>query len=468
MADSNSIIKINQLPEKNDLAKSDWLLVEDTEDTKKVRASVFNDYVDKQVDLLSESIQNQMNEASETIDTISANEEIREAKFAEIEKKEADYEANELIRKNNEASRTETFTSWETEMSEAASAEADRKEAETDRVNAESSRVAAEKNRVTAENKRVDSENTRVSSETTRETEFAKMQQIIDAVNDSETSRNKGYSNMVAYFNNVKTMIDDRSSVGLSKTTTATNMVARVATIELLKDSDNLYGLLNSNPYTVLLHVVERLSTGNAKSGFVFCALKVVDSAVESKLYASSLNTISKDNIKVVANKVSTGIEVTIEYKAVNTGAVIECHRLSDNLVMFGEDYITSHIEKSWAPKMAFNTTGTTLAFDSISDIQKNSLPANMELQLIGLMEQLQVIRTEMSDMAASINIAPYTMYPVGSIFESSVNTDPSELLGGGTWKLICGTTETITDEEGATVYSYDSYKWLRVADTNS
>lgn len=461
MADNNSVIKINQLPEKNDLAKSDWLLVEDTEDTKKVRASVFNDYVDEQVDLLSVSIQNQMNEASETINTISANEEIRKAKFAEIEKKEADYEANELIRKNNEATRTETFTSWTTETTQAISAESDRKEAEANRV-------AAEKNRVTTEINRVNSEKTRVSSETDRETKFAKMQQIIDAVNDSETSRNKGYSNMVAYFNNVKTMIDDRSSVGLSKTTTATNMVARVATIELLKDSDNLYGLLNSNPYTILLHVVERLSTGNVKSGFVFCALKVVDSAVESKLYASSLNTISKDNIKVVANKVSTGIEVTVEYKAVNIGAVIECHRLSDNLVMFGEDYITSHIEKSWAPKMAFNTTGTTLAFDSISDIQKNSLPANMELQLIGLMEQLQVIRTEMSDMAASINIAPYTMYPVGSIFESSVNTDPSELLGGGTWKLICGTTETITDEEGATVYSYDSYKWLRVADTNS
>ena len=462
MADSNSVIKISQLPEKSSLTRTDYLIVEDTEDSKKIKVGLFEDYIDEQTAAISSSIQDKMDAATELLNEIQDGEEERKLKFSQIQTQEDEYTKNEEIRQDNEEERSSTFAEWETQIQTFSEKESSISAAESTRAETFSSWNQTMESYANAESKRVKAEKSRVTAESNRVTEFNKMQQTMESYATSEESRNKGFKEMTDYFANVKSVINSTSSVGLSGLTTNDNKVVKLAVIDLLKDSDSSYGDLESNPYTCLLHLSERVNGVDKKSGFIFCAFKVVDSVVDAKLYACSLNTIDNDSLNIVSGDISTGLEVIVEYKATNVDAVVECHRLSDNLIMFDEGIIECEIQKGYIPVAYFTTATSTHTFSDISDIQIKYLPANTELQLLGLIEQFQVLRTEMKEVSDSVNVAPYTMYPVGSIFEAAVDTDPSKLLEGGTWELLCATTETITNEEGATVYEYNSYKWKR------
>ena len=454
MAQSNDVVKISQLPEKTQISKTDYLLVEDTEDSRKIKVGVLTDYLDQQVNSIQDSIQSKMDQATETIEIINEGEQDRALKFSEIQKKEEVYADNEAKRQENETIRESVHEQWTTKIN-------DLDDKETERDTTFSGWEATMSGYADAETARVTAEKARENTESNRATNFEKMQSTVSSVEQSEASRNEGYSEMVNYFNTVKETIKARSNVGLSKPTTDSNKIIKVATIELSKDEDGSYGELVTNPCTCLLHITERLDGVDKLSGFIFCAFKVIDAAPDTKVYASSLNTINESNVKVTYNTSESGINIYVEYKAINTGAVVECHRLSDNSIMFEEGVVLSTIEKDSEP--ATTTSGSNnISFNDITDIQKNLLPANMELQLLGLMEQFKVIRTEMGNISNSVNVAPYTMYPVGSVYETTLSTNPSTILGGGTWELIYAANETITDEKNNEVYNYTSYKWNR------
>ena len=452
MAQSNDVVKISQLPEKTQINKTDYLLVEDTEDSRKIKVGVLTDYLDQHVNSIQDSIQSKMDQATETIEIINEGEQDRALKFSEIQKKEKVYADNEAKRQENETVRESVHEQWTTKMNGL-------DDKETERDTTFSGWEAAMSGYADAETARVTAEKTRENAESNRAANFEKMQNTVSSVEQSEASRNQGYNEMVNYFNTVKETIKSKSNVGLSKPVTDSNKVIKVATIGLSKNEDNSYGELATNPYTCLLHIAERLDGVDKLSGFIFCAFKVADGILDTKVYSSSLNTISESNVKVTYNTSESGIDIYVEYKAINTGAVIECHRLSDNSIMFEEGAVISTIDKDSEPTVSasgLNNIGFT-------DIQKNLLPTNMELQILGLMEQFKVIRTEMGNISDSVNIAPYTMYPIGTVYETTLSANPSTILGGGTWELIYAANETITDEENNEVYNYTSYKWNRI-----
>ena len=457
------LIKISQLPEKTNISSLDYMVLEDSEDTKKIQMNVFEEfmhtYIDTQVGVVSDNIQKQMDSVTELMNKVSEGESARDT--AESNRVNAEKNRNTIFENwtttmksysDAESTRSVTFDEWTNTMQNYDTAESSRVDAENKRVTAESSRVDAENKRVTAESNRVDAENKRVTAESNRV-------KIESARVDAESARQSGYLEMSKYFSDIQDFVEHRSNTGLSKISTSINQYFDLFDITFIKGDS---GYDKDKWYSCLLHIYE-IGSDSEKSGFVFGKFKLTTgsdgsfSSIEYKLYANSISNINIDDISVIQSKSGNNIVISIYYKADN-GSMVECHRLEDNLTVFDLSLLDTIVNDQISP-LSTLPVGNKLSFSDISELQIENINAgSAEMHIITLMEQLKVVRKEMGE------IKPINFYPVGIIVNTATNTNPAILFGGGTWvNLFDGPiTQKITNSEGQVISTVTIYKWKR------
>ena len=457
------LIKISQLPEKTNISSLDYMVLEDSEDTKKIQMNVFeefmNNYIDTQVGIVSDNIQKQMDSVTKLMNKISEGESARET--AESDRVNAEKNRNTIFDNwtatmksysDAESTRSDTFDNWTATMQNYDIAESARVDAENKRVTAESARVDAENKRVTAESARVDAENKRVTAESNRvKTESARV--------DAESARQSGYLDMTNYFSSVRDFVEHRSNTGLSKIATSSNQYFDLFDITFIKGDT---GYDKDKWYSCLLHIYE-IGSDTEKSGFIFGKFKLTTgndgsfSSIEYKLYANSISNINIDDITIIQSKSGDNIVISIYYKA-DIGSIVECHRIEDNLTVFDLSLLDAIVNDQVLPSSTL-PAGNKLSFSDISELQIENINAgSAEMHMITLMEQLKVVRKEMGE------IKPINYYPVGIIVDTTTNTNPATLFGGGTWvNLFDGPiTQKITNSEGQVISTVTIYKWKR------
>ncbi len=463
MADEKQNIQIGNLPQKFELEKTDWLLVDDDEDTKKISVGLFEEYIDEQVGLVSESIQTKMDEATELVESIADEETKRQAKFEEYETAETQRESNEAARKSSEEARVTKFNEWGEYIDSLEVAEESRTAGYNEMKEFYEQAKIGEEIRQTNEDERNASEQLRKIAESQRVSDFTTIQNYINQVKSNEESRQSGYLDMVTYFSNVKQTVQDKSSTGLSNQISSAAKYVNVMDV-IFKKGDSGY---ESNWYSCLLHINEIAEDeANNKSRFVYAAFKLNTTSsgdydgVSYKLYGNSISTIDSDNICVLVSRTDTDIKLSFYYLATSEGSVVECHRLSDNITIFDDTNVLSKVYDGKDPVVSLPSSvlETLTLQDEANLATDNILGGSLEYHLIALMEQIQVLRSEMG------NVKPVNLYPVGTVYETTTSTNPSADLGGGTWEMMYGggITQTITDEAGNEVAKETTYKWKR------
>lgn len=456
-------IQIGNLPQKFELEKTDWLLVDDDEDTKKISVGLFEEYINKQVGLVSEPIQDKLDSMTELSESIEIVEAKRESKFEEYATAETQRESDEAARKSSEEARAAKFNEWEEYIDSLEVAEETRTNGYNEMKEFYEQIKVNEETRQTNEESRKTSEQLRNTAEVQRASDFATIQNYINQVKSNEEARQSGYLNMVTYFSNVKQTIQDKSSAGLSNPTSSTAKYANMIDI-IFKKGDSGY---ESNWYSCLLHINEIVEDeANNRSRFVYAAFKLNTNSsgdydsVSYKLYGNSLSTIDSDSISVLVSRTGTDITLSFYYLAASEGSVVECHRLSDNITIFDEALVSSKVYDGKDPVVSLpSSILETLSLQDEADLATDSiLGGSLEYHIIALMEQIQVLRSEMG------NVKPVNLYPVGTVYETTTSINPSADLGGGTWEMMYGggITQTITDEDGNEVAKETTYKWKR------
>ena len=429
------LIKISQLPEKTNISSLDYMVLEDSEDTKKIQMNVFeefmNNYIDTQVGIVSDNIQKQMDSVTKLMNKISEGESARETA--------------ESDRVNAEKNRNTIFDNWTATMKSYS-------DAESTRSNTFDNWTATMQNYDIAESARVDAENKRVTAESNRvKTESARV--------DAESARQSGYLDMTNYFSSVRDFVEHRSNTGLSKIATSSNQYFDLFDITFIKGD---IGYDKDKWYSCLLHIYE-IGSDTEKSGFIFGKFKLTTendgsfSSIEYKLYANSISNINIDDIIIIQSKSGDNIVISIYYKA-NIGSIVECHRIEDNLTVFDLSLLDAIVNDQVLPSSTL-PAGNKLSFSDISELQIENINAgSAEMHMITLMEQLKVVRKEMGE------IKPINYYPVGIIVDTTTNTNPATLFGGGTWvNLFDGPiTQKITNSEGQVISTVTIYKWKR------
>ena len=429
------LIKISQLPEKTNISSLDYMVLEDSEDTKKIQMNVFeefmNNYIDTQVGIVSDNIQKQMDSVTKLMNKVSEGESARETA--------------ESDRVNAEKNRNTIFDNWTATMKSYS-------DAESTRSDTFDNWTATMQNYDTAESARVDAENKRVTAESNRvKTESARV--------DAESARQSGYLDMTNYFSSVRDFVEHRSNTGLSKIATSSNQYFDLFDITFIKGNT---GYDKDKWYSCLLHIYE-IGSDTEKSGFIFGKFKLTTgndgsfSSIEYKLYANSISNINIDDITIIQSKSGDNIVISIYYKA-DIGSIVECHRIEDNLTVFDLSLLDTIINDQILPSSTL-PAGNKLSFSDISELQIENINAgSAEMHMITLMEQLKVVRKEMGE------IKPINYYPVGIIVNTATNINPATLFGGGTWvNLFDGPiTQKITNSEGQVISTVTIYKWKR------
>ena len=429
------LIKISQLPEKTNISSLDYMVLEDSEDTKKIQMNVFeefmNNYIDTQVGIVSDNIQKQMDSVTKLMNKISEGESARETA--------------ESDRVNAEKNRNTIFDNWTATMKSYS-------DAESTRSNTFDNWTATMQNYDIVESARVDAENKRVTAESNRvKTESARV--------DAESARQSGYLDMTNYFSSVRDFVEHRSNTGLSKIATSSNQYFDLFDITFIKGDT---GYDKDKWYSCLLHIYE-IGSDTEKSGFIFGKFKLTTgndgsfSSIEYKLYANSISNININDITIIQSKSGDNIVISIYYKA-DIGSIVECHRIEDNLTVFDLSLLDTIVNDQVLPSSTL-PAGNKLSFSDISELQIENINAgSAEMHMITLMEQLKVVRKEMGE------IKPINYYPVGIIVDTTTNTNPATLFGGGTWvNLFDGPiTQKITNSEGQVISTVTIYKWKR------
>ena len=429
------LIKISQLPEKTNISSLDYMVLEDSEDTKKIQMNIFeefmNNYIDTQVGIVSDNIQKQMDSVTKLMNKISEGESARETA--------------ESDRVNAEKNRNTIFDNWTATMKSYSDAESTRSDTFDNWTATMQNYDIVESARVDAENKRVTAESNRVKTESARV--------------DAESARQSGYLDMTNYFSSVRDFVEHRSNTGLSKIATSSNQYFDLFDITFIKGNT---GYDKDKWYSCLLHIYE-IGSDTEKSGFIFGKFKLTTgndgsfSSIEYKLYANSISNININDITIIQSKSGDNIVISIYYKA-DIGSIVECHRIEDNLTVFDLSLLDAIINDQVLPSSTL-PAGNKLSFSDISELQiENINTGSAEMHMITLMEQLKVVRKEMGE------IKPINYYPVGIIVDTTTNTNPATLFGGGTWvNLFDGPiTQKITNSEGQVISTVTIYKWKR------
>lgn len=452
------VIRIRQLVEKSALEVSDYLVVENDIDTWKVKVATFNTFIE---DTVKEVV-------GDTKDDIigSLNDKLTEVQILvnHVNDMAKDLAANvdsfmaaEALRVKNEKERQSNETLRQTASKEMSDAENLRSLAETDRINKEKIRVSDENERKAAEAQRQINENQRKTDETARgiaegERSTAEADRKTSETDrkTSETNRKNSFNKMTTYFNSIQNAIESCGNEGISKITTSSAMVVKILEVSIPKSSDI--------KYEALLHIVETPSTTSKEGAFVALEVDIVKGA-NGSLSGSACIVIPKrykniDTKQFAVTMINNGDQlfITVEYKSSTANKIIKTGIVWDNILSYKHDTVSiySLAVRGFTPKSSFTTTGALLIKNDINE----SCP-------VGFITFLNSISEEIAEIVE--NIKPIKSYPVGSIYMTTSNKNPKELLGGGTWLLLYGdAVQTKITVDGADTYSPSIYTWER------
>ena len=226
---SNDRIPIRLLPEKYSILAGDYLVVEDLEDTWKVKGNVLISYLDDHIKAYQTTIDTLIENLRQTISDVEAGEQERDRKEAEREQIFQQYEqrledALESITGStgdlqdifeSEAQRKEDFENMKKYFEEVQNAEATRVQNETDRVNAEEDRNKAYEDLLAflqqaqqAENARVEAESERQSNELQRNDLYQDMNQLYQDTEAAEQQRTETFAQWKEIIDNINTRLD--------------------------------------------------------------------------------------------------------------------------------------------------------------------------------------------------------------------------------------------------------------------
>lgn len=457
MPDSYGYTRIRQLPEAVQLLPTDWLIVENDLDTWKVKVEVFNQYIDGYIDEyiksftdeINDQINAKFNDLQIIVNHLNELERNIQNDIDAFERQESSRQNAEQNRQDNEEVRqkifddmTNIYDGWTVDIAEWSSAEVQRQENEQSRQQSENERISAEQTRNQAECIRGVAEGERQSAEEERiRSEKARKEFFQNAVEWLDNSTN--------YINAFKESVSRYGKAGVSSVTTDTELVVPILEVSIPID--------NLNDYESLLYIREGKSDHEVFFGFSANFTRDIDGSITSGTAYFNIpnrykNVLNRDMLLATYRVDREVVMITLEYKASVANVQIRTENIWDNISLFRSDVspIYSVVLRDQIPKTSFNTTIVmTTSLDNTYGSPQ------------GFVTILDKLKEETDESIEAI--APYKMYPIGTIYMTTSSKDPSELLKGGTWRKLYGDgySEGISID-GVEQYSPVIYYWER------
>ena len=447
----NGFIRITQLPEKDNI--DGYLVIEDTNDTWKVKSDVYKNLINVYIQSFKNDINSLINDRISDFESVT-NE--TESILSEIDKLIEQFNAQELIRQDNENDRIieeeirrNLFDEILNSSAIIENKEIERQKAELIRISNENKRIEAENTRVSNENtrginetNRVKAENTRGINETNRvKAENTRVSNEQTRVNN-ENERIKNYKIHTDFFNNLTNSVNNYIKYGTSNLTTSSNQIIKVA--EICIPNDNFY-------YNGLYHI-----SCSSKESLIAISIQKDDTGYKYILGIPKRNkSFSSSDFNITYTTDNNSIIINIECNIKVTNQKITCSIIDDNISSFRPTDISqvySTVLKYKDPISAFTT---------INKIPLNTINLNDSSQsFINLLNDIENQIKELIDA-----IKPYKMYPVGTIYSTTLTRNPADILGGGEWRMLygMGIQETIY-EDNTKQYSPAIYYWERIS----
>ena len=237
---ANDRIHIKQLPDKTSILEEDFLVVENLEDTYKVKASLLFSYIDNYISNIKSQVNAELNKLSELESNVQKNETERQAFYERAQKAEEERQANfknyekrlsdmentitritdeyEKVIKQEEIRNTE-FANIKEYINEVQTAESKRVAAESTRAKSEIERDAKFEDFKTYISKTEAAEKDRISSETERKNNeleriklYNELLAIKKDVSESETKRKEDFNNIKEEYSTIKNVLDSVES----------------------------------------------------------------------------------------------------------------------------------------------------------------------------------------------------------------------------------------------------------------
>lgn len=482
---SDQFVRISQLPECTKISITDYLVIENSEDTWKVKFDVFTEYINSLVQTkvdgdISSTLDNKISEIQLQIGSID--DLIRQLNEKIVEFDRAEERRNQLEKDiaQNEAIRQETYDENRVMIDQWIEDEKDRKEYHdtvkrewegmndiwNDWSNTEEQRVATEDERKQAELNRASAESEREkkademfkkgeiaeTNEANRVISFNNMTNDFSDMIDDFNGITDDFNNMTGYFNNIKSCLDNYVYEGTSNVDT--DKVVDILKVVLPRENHGYEALLHLKCGEMHTFIALNFSFSYLNQGISGGTSKIII----PKKYAEQLN---------VANELCIGwdgiddnlIEVVLQYKCSTAGSV-KTAIIWDNITTYkpnDTDFIYAKALKEQEQFDSFSTTRTFLSMSSSNDAIDDAPQ--------GFIDILDSLETQIGSMIDEIK--PYKMYPIGSIYMTVSSQSPEYILGGGTWKALYdrnGISEGLTREDGLALYSPAIYYWERTA----
>lgn len=444
--------RIRQLPESTVLnPTTDYLVMENENDTWKVLVSTFNQYIKDSIDVFQgdisdiidskfNDIQLLLNENQQFVDII--NNRIEEYANNELLRQSNEIERikNESVRQNSFDELVKTYNDWSEEERKRIANEEARQTAEIERVNAETQRVADEDIRKTNETNRGVAEGERAANETQRITDEESRNENENTRIDNENRRIDVFNAREEYFNNIEESINRYKKEGITHTSNFPNRIVKVLEVAL--------PISVEYDYESLIHMTMIGANEEAFLGFNIHLNKNANLVIGGVLSVVVPNRY-RDVVAMTDFKSSFRVDnegqviVSVEYGIRADDICIKTSILWDNITIFKDNgcQIYSVVPNNQPCNSNFITEGSL----TINDSAGTSAPQ-------GFFNILNNIEEEMKKIAESIKI--FKLYPIGSIYQTTSEENPTIILGGGVWRELYG--EGIT--ENIIINNVDTY----------
>lgn len=447
--------RIRQLPESKVLSPTDYMVMENDNDTWKVLVSTFNQYISESIDIFEGDISGIIDNKFNDIQLIlNENQEL----LTIINGRMEDYANEEKIRQENEAERIKNEGIRQNSYDEITGSYNDWTEEEKIRKANEEARKAAEAQRIADENIRISNEDTRKVNETNRGIAEAERvthedQRIVDENIriSNENTRITNFNRYTGYFDALEESVNMYKKEGLSQASSSLNKITKILEVALPISADH--------DYEALIHI----STSSTDEAFIGLNLHLEKSGttVNDGILSIIIPNRYKDTVNVVDFQGSFRIDtdgqiiVSIEYKMKTDNTKVKTAIVWDNITIFKEYGVSIY---SVAPDN--QPCNKEFIFNGV--LTNNTVAATSAPQ--GFINILNNIEKEMQAIVDAIK--PFKMFPVGSIYQTTSTQNPSVLLGGGTWTMLyndLGITERVTIDNTES-YSPVIYYWERIA----